>query len=64
VDDAGNVPEEGQKDIQPEMQPDADLKEDTQRRDENGEKYAHDVHDDLFTLNVFLLAATSRSGRL
>ena len=43
VNDPGNVTKEGQQQIEPKVQPETDLQEDTQRRDEDCEQNADDI---------------------
>src|SRR3546814_16384151 len=45
VDDAGNIAEQRQQDVQPEVPPEADLQEDPERGQKNGDDDANDVHD-------------------
>src|SRR5690349_14155889 len=44
MDDAGNIAEQRQEDVEPELQPEADLEEHAKRRQDDGEEDAHDVH--------------------
>jgi len=44
VDDAGDVAEQGQQDVKPEGAGEADLEEHAQRRQEDGEEDADQIH--------------------
>lgn len=46
VDDAGNITAQRQKNIQPEVQPEADLKKHANGREDDGDEDTNDVHDD------------------
>lgn len=44
VDDSGNVAEQGQQNVDPEMLADPDLQKDTERRNEDGDENTKEVH--------------------
>ena len=46
MNDAGNIPAQRQKNIQPEVQPEADLKKHADGWEEDGDEDTNDVHDD------------------
>ena len=46
VNDAGNITAQRQKNIQPELQPEADLEKDANGRQDDGDEDTNDVHDD------------------
>ncbi len=46
VDDAGNITAKRQKNIQPEMQAEPDLKKYADGREEDGDENTNDVHED------------------
>ena len=46
MDDAGNITAQRQKNIQPELQPEADLKKHANGREDDGDEDTNDVHDD------------------
>jgi hypothetical protein len=44
MNNSGNIAEQRQEDVEPEMQADADLQKNAERRQDNGSEYANDVH--------------------
>lgn len=66
MDDAGDVAQQGEQDVQPEGAAKAHLEEDAQRRQEDGDKDADQVHDDSVQVSGYLqsTAAAPRGFRL
>jgi hypothetical protein len=48
VNDAGDVTQDRQQDIDPEVQADADLEEHAERRQQDGKEDSQDVHESAF----------------
>src|SRR5512135_3520356 len=44
MDNAGDVAQQRQQDVDPELQPQTDLKEDAERRQQDGQKNTDDIH--------------------
>jgi len=58
MDDPGNVAAQGEKNIQPELQAEADLQEDANRWQEDCEQDAYDIHEGLVGLTDFYATTT------